>query len=334
MGEFDLIRQYFAQATAGVTPKAGDIHLGIGDDCALLSVPAGQKLAVSTDMLIAGKHFFDDVDPAALGHKALAVNLSDLAAMGATPMAFTLAIATPSIDQNFIAGITRGLANLATRANCPLVGGDTTCGPLSLSITVMGLIPDGQAHLRSGAQLFDDVWVSGHLGAAAFAVSQRYAGQALAAEHPARIALDWPQPRLELGLLLRSVASAAIDLSDGLIGDLGHIATASQVGISIDLDTLPIANCLYPLPIETRLGLALGGGDDYELAFCANSSQRALIQQLSTRLKLPLTRIGSVIPHERGIHLQSATIDSQVIKRLTRLRSFDHFADRPSHDSF
>ncbi|HYF60456.1 MAG TPA: thiamine-phosphate kinase, partial [Burkholderiaceae bacterium] len=239
-GEFELIRRFFERPAA-----AGRARLGIGDDCALLDVPGGESLAVSTDMLVEGRHFFPDVDPEALGHKALAVNLSDLAAMGARPLGFTLALALPAADEAWLEAFSRGLFALADAQGCELVGGDTTRGPLALCVTVHGTVPPALALRRDGARAGDDLWVSGALGAAALAVERRLRGEPVPAGALAR--LDRPEPRVALGLGLRGLARAAIDLSDGLAGDLGHVLARSSeaagvpLGAALERDALPVA---------------------------------------------------------------------------------------------
>lgn len=310
MNEFELIRHFFAQQppllSAGhpdsllpaSAPFDADGHpgaagaaassrlmLGIGDDCALLRAPLpGQVLAVSSDMLVEGRHFFHGTDPAAIGHKALAVNLSDLAAMGAEPVGFTLALALPAVDEAWLAPFSKALLALASRAACPLVGGDTTRGPLTLSITVMGQVPAGQALRRDGAQPGDDIWVSGELGAAALAVAQRQQG--LLVDDLAAQRLDWPMPRLAAGIALRGLASAAMDISDGLAGDLGHLLTASgrccgqSLGAELLASALPLATPLRALPRDEALPHALHGGDDYELLFTAPPSRADAVRRL------------------------------------------------------
>lgn len=301
-GEFDLIARHFARAG-----QPGRALLGVGDDCALLA-PARGALAVSTDMLLEGRHFFADVDPESLGHKALAVNLSDLAAMGASPLAFTLALALPDMDDPWLAAFARGLFALADRYQCELVGGDTTRGPLALSITVMGEVEPALALRRDGARVGDDLWVSGCLGGAAWSVEHRQ-GSGTWAKPPhvaaqafeaALTALHRPAPRVALGLALRGQASAAIDLSDGLAGDLRHVLERSStvygepLAARIDLERLPLHEVLRGLPQETQWRLALAGGDDYELLFAAAPRHRQGLLALSDRLGLPITRIGAI----------------------------------------
>src|SRR5574337_689716 len=229
MNEFELIERFF-------TRRARSAALGVGDDCALLTPRPGMQLAISCDMLVQGQHFFADTDPEGLGHKALAVNLSDLAACGARPLAFTLALALPRADDAWLAAFSAGLYALADAHGCELIGGDTTAGPLAICITVFGEVPAGQALLRSGAHAGDDVYVSGTLGDARLALQALTGRLALdgAALATARARLEQPTPRVALGLALRGVASAAIDVSDGLVGDLGHILAASGVGACVD----------------------------------------------------------------------------------------------------
>ncbi|HEY8710175.1 MAG TPA: thiamine-phosphate kinase, partial [Burkholderiaceae bacterium] len=264
LGEFDLIAKYF---TRSVTRAA----LGVGDDCALFACTPGTQLAVSSDMLVEGRHFLPTVAPERLGHKALAVNLSDLAACGAQPLAFTLALAMPRVDERFLEGFAYGLLALADAHACELIGGDTTQGPLNLCITVFGEVPHGQALLRSGARAGDDLYVSGTLGDARLALEVFRGAVALdgAAFESVRVAMEQPQPRIKLGLALRGVASSAIDVSDGLLGDLGHVLRRSGVGAQVQVDTLPRSAVLRALPEALQRECTLAGGDDYELVFTA-----------------------------------------------------------------
>lgn len=315
MGEFELIRRYFERG------PARRVELGIGDDCALLAPAPGCRFAVSTDMLVAGRHFYDDVSPEALGHKTLAVNLSDLAAMGAEPRAFTLALALPSADETWLAAFARGLFALADRHGCELIGGDTTRGPLTLSVTVFGDLPAGVALRRDRAEPGDDVWVSGELGAAAWAVRERDAGRRLSDTHAATVRLERPEPRVALGMSLRHLARAAIDLSDGLIGDLGHVTERSRVGAEIVWPDVPVSGELRGKPDLVRQALALGGGDDYELLFTAAEENRSAIEALGTRLGLPLARIGRIVAGH-GV----TVLDGRGKPIHTDVRSFDHFS--------
>jgi thiamine-monophosphate kinase len=316
MGEFELIHRFFERG------PARRAELGIGDDCALLRPQqAGATLAVSTDMLVGGRHFFDDVPADALGHKALAVNLSDLAAMGAQPLAFTLALALPQADEAWLEAFARGLHETADRFDCELVGGDTTRGPLNICITVFGELPAGVALRRDRAEPGDDLWVSGALGGAAFAVRERVLGRALAAGEAALLRLQRPQPRVALGMALRHLARAAIDLSDGLLADLGHVCERSRVGARIEWDRIPSDPCLGGLPQRERAALALAGGDDYELLFTAAPENRSALDALAVSLGLPLTRIGRIVP---GSEVQ--LFDARGATMSVDGTGYDHFA--------
>ncbi len=339
MGEFDLIARYFTRPT----PKA---VLGVGDDCALLQPAPGMQLAVSTDMLVAGRHFFPDVNPRTLGHKALAVNLSDLAACGARPLAFTLALSLPEADPTWLGPFSEGLLALADAHGCELVGGDTTRGPLNICITVFGEVPPGHALLRSGAQVGDDIYVSGTLGDARLALEVLQSQRTLPAEvfAQARQRLEQPTPRVALGMALRGIASSAADVSDGLLGDLGHILQRSGVGATIDTENAMylIAACAHstgasgqfgtqntladPLPVETNISptdalrCVLSGGDDYELVFTAPPTHRAAVQAAGKACAVPVTRIGQ-IEAAAGLRLQ----DAHGLPVDAVFTSFDHF---------
>ena len=316
MGEFELIHRYFDRG------PARHARLGIGDDSALLGDPdPGACTAVATDMLLEGRHFFADVDPESLGHKALAVNLSDLAAMGARPRAFTLAIALPRADSAWLAAFARGLFALADAHGCELVGGDTTRGPLAIAITVFGDVAPAAALRRDRAQPGDDLWVSGALGEAAHAVRERLDGRPLPAGDPCVRRMEWPQPRVALGLALRHLARAAIDVSDGLAGDLAHVCERSRVGMRIDALAVPAGPGLpFRDPLE-RARAALLGGDDYELAFTAPAENRAAIAALGPRVGVALTRIGEVTAGE-GI----VVVDGRGLPIAVPIVGHDHFA--------
>ena len=326
MGEFDLIARYF---TRPVRPDGAAV-LGVGDDCALLAPAPGMQLAVSSDMLVEGRHFFADVDPEALGHKALAVNLSDLAACGARPLAFTLALSLPRVDEPWLAGFSRGMWALADAHGCELVGGDTTQGPLNICITVFGEVPAGQALLRSGARPGDDIYVSGTLGDARLALEALLGHITLPADLLARARqrLERPAPRVPLGLALRGVASSAMDVSDGLLGDLSHILKASGVGASIDTHATSnlIAASAYISSTRGQFDqnfvrqCTLAGGDDYELAFTAPPARRAAVATASETSNTPVTRIGTVLA-EPGLRL----VDALGHPVEHRYASFDHF---------
>ena len=312
--------------------------LGVGDDCALLQPRPGMQLAISSDMLVEGRHFFSDVEPNSLGHKALAVNLSDLAACGAAPLAFTLALALPSVDEVWLGAFSRGLLALADEHGCELVGGDTTRGPLNICITVFGEVPlqDGrsQALLRSGARAGDDLYVSGTFGDAALAldVLRGRLGVPAAVLAAARLRLERPSPRVALGQALRGIASAAIDVSDGLLGDLGHILKQSGVGATVAADTaagLVAARAFYagaaspldPSPNQDDWRRwALAGGDDYELLFAAPLSKRGEVAAAGQASGTRLTRIGQ-IDAQPGLRL----IDGQGQPLANNHVSFDHF---------
>lgn len=329
MGEFDLIARYFTPGKSA----ARQVAVGVGDDCALLSPAPGMQLAISTDMLVQGRHFFADVDPTSLGHKALAVNLSDLAACGAQPLAFTLALALPSSHASdaWLGPFSRGLLALAQEHGCELIGGDTTQGPLTISITVFGQVPTGQALLRSGAQAGDDIYVSGNLGDARLALEALRGEVTLPADVllQARARLERPTARVALGQALRGVASSAIDVSDGLLGDLTHLLQASQVGAQVDAaaTTDLIVSSPYSaratglFSFEKRLRYVLAGGDDYELVFTARPSARSAVQAASTQTHTAVTRIGR-ISREPGLRVMDAN-GEQLPQSFP---SFDHFA--------
>jgi thiamine-monophosphate kinase len=315
LGEFDLIAKYF---TRNVTWAA----LGVGDDCALFSVAPGMQLAVSTDMLVEGRHFLSSVAPERLGHKALAVNLSDLAACGATPRAFTLALAMPRVDEEFLAGFSRGLLALADAHGCELIGGDTTQGPLNICITVFGEAPTGQTLLRSGAQQGDDIWASGLFGDARLALEAFRGAVVLdgGAFEAVRAAMEQPQPRVALGQALRGVARSAIDVSDGLLGDLGHVLQRSGVGASVDVDAVPRSAVLAAQPLALQRLCTLAGGDDYELLFTAAPAQSARVTAAAHKTGVAVTRVGR-IEAAPGLRL----VDAAGAMVTEKFASFDHF---------
>ncbi len=319
MGEFDLIDRYFKRPAAQAV-------LGVGDDCALWAPRAGMQLALSTDMLVEGRHFLSTVSPEALGHKALAVNLSDLAACGAKPCAFLLSLALPRVDENWLAGFSKGLWALADQFHCDLIGGDTTQGPLNLNITVMGEVPAGQALLRSGAQVGDDIYVSGHLGDARVAL-EVFRGN-LSVPTPvfeaARLRMERPTPRVALGQALRGLATSAADISDGLLGDLSHILKASHVGAVLEAARLMhLLACgeELALPMQDQLRWILTGGDDYELVFTAPAALREQVTQAGVLAQTPVTCIGH-ITNGSGLTL----LDTEGQPLAHDFVSFDHFA--------
>lgn len=287
MDEFALIRRYFA----ALTPAHPAVALGIGDDCALLTPPPGEQLAISSDTLIAGRHFPLDTAPADIGHKALAVNLSDLAAMGAQPLAFTLALTLPQADEAWLAAFVEGMGALARAAGIALIGGDTTRGPLSISITVLGSVPPGRALRRDGAQTGDLVCVTGTLGDAALALQQLQAGQT--PDPVLRARLDRPSPRNAAGLALRGLAHAGIDISDGLCGDLGHVLRASGLGAELQVGQLPMSDAFARLVMPAQRLRLQNGGDDYELCLCLPPA--ALAQARAACGALPLSVVGRIV---------------------------------------
>jgi len=315
MGEFELIDKYFRRPLRRAA-------LGGGDDCALLVPRPGQQLAVSTDMLVEGRHFLSTVAPDRLGHKALAVNLSDLAAMGAEPLAFTLALALPRADEAFIAPLADGLYALADAHGIELVGGDTTAGPLNLCITVFGEVPPGQALLRSGAKVGDELWVSGQIGDARLALEVFRGRLCLPGEQfeAVRRAMELPMPRVALGVSLRGIAHSAIDLSDGLLGDLGHVLKRSGVGAVVDVDALPRSATLAALPTALQHECVLAGGDDYELLFSAAPESAQTVRDAGRAAGVAVTRIGRI---EAGHALR--VVDSTGRAVEARLQAFDHF---------
>lgn len=290
MTEFELIRRFF-------TPRTTHTVLAGGDDAALIAVTPGFELAVSTDLLIAGRHFFENAEPYGIGHKSLAVNLSDLAAMGARPGWVTLSLALPQADADWLERFSLGFLELARVHDVDLIGGDTTRGPLAICVQVMGEVAAGKALQRSGARAGDDLWVSGTLGDAAIGLAHLHGAFELRAhdrDHALK-RLDLPQPRVALGQALLGVATGAIDISDGLVADVGHVAEASGVRAVIEWESVPLSSAAGPNrqhPVVQQCALA--GGDDYELAFTAPSSARKVLGQLGAKLGLALTRVGHV----------------------------------------
>jgi thiamine-monophosphate kinase len=322
VNEFEAIARFFSRP-----PRTSSVLRGVGDDAALLVPSPGTELAVSVDMLVAGRHFLVDVDPQKLGHKTLAVNLSDLAAMGAMPRWALLAGALPELDPQWLAAFARGFYALAERHDVELVGGDTTAGPLNLCVTVLGEVPAGRALMRGGAKPGDDVYVSGALGDAALALAAIGGRLKLGAEAllAARERLETPVPRIALGIALRGIASAAIDVSDGLTGDLGHILEQSGAGADIELAAVPRSRELDRLLAGAERSLAidclLGGGDDYELCFTASREASAPIAEVAARTGVPLSRIGTVTI------AQGLTVRDERGAPLPVLpHAFDHFA--------
>ena len=322
MSEFELIARFFKRTGRTLPPQ---VLLGIGDDCALIA-PAQMSQAISSDMLIEGRHFFADVDPRSLGHKALAVNLSDLAAMGAQPQGFTLALALPDSDPTWLDAFAAGLFALADQHQCALIGGDTTRGPRNICITVFGQVDPQRALRRGAARAGDDVWVSGTLGDARLALAWRrneldVTNHQTEAYAQAVQRMDWPEPRVALGSALIGIAHAAIDVSDGLVGDLRHLLHASALGATIDVDRLPAGLALAGQPQAIRRAFCLNGGDDYELCFTAPPGRCDAVLRAGAASSTALTRIGSVTA-ATGIVLR----DEYGAPLDLPLASFDHFS--------
>ncbi|MBY0572118.1 MAG: thiamine-phosphate kinase [Undibacterium sp.] len=318
LSEFDLIKQYFDHTQI----NDARIALGIGDDCALINPTAGMQLAISTDMLVSGRHFFPDADAFMLGHKSLAVNLSDLAAMGARPLAFTLALSLPEANPTWLAAFSRGLFSLAKQHDCHLIGGDTTKGPLNICITIFGEVPFGMALRRDAAKVGEDIWISGSLGDARLALGayryELHLSESMLTSAAQR--LHQPTPRIDLGIALRGIASAALDISDGLSGDLGHILERSQVGAKICLDDLPVGVILRSQDLARRREFSLFGGDDYELCFTAPKEKREAVIAAGLACQTHVTRVGEIVEQPELQLLdalgQNLTFDDT---------SFDHF---------
>lgn len=322
-GEFALIRRYFSRPA-----RDPDVILGVGDDAALVRVAPDHELVLAVDMMVESRHFLPDADAAALGHKILAVNLSDLAAMGARPRWALLAGALPNDDPDWLAAFARGLFDLADAYGVSLIGGDTTRGPRNLCLTIAGEVPAGQAIRRSGASVGDDVWVSGALGDAMLALAvlehrTTLDADALAA---ARKRLERPVPRIALGQALRGIATAMLDVSDGLTGDLSHLLDASGVGARIELARVPRSAALTAKLAgpERELALAclLAGGDDYELLFTAPVAMRGAIAALGQKVSVALTRIGTIVEGREGLRV----LDEHGAAMASLPRAFDHFA--------
>lgn len=319
LSEFDLIKRYFKR------DRPGRAVLGIGDDCALPQSAPARQLAISSDMLVEGRHFFAGADPRMLGHKALAVNLSDLAAMGARPVAFTLSLALPGADPAWLEGFSQGLFALADEHGCELIGGDTTKGPLNICITVFGELAPGHALRRDAARPGDDIWISGTLGDARLALAGYLNEIALAPDllEQAGQRMHVPAPRVALGLALSAIpiARAALDISDGLVGDLGHILAASAVGATLEVDALPAGPVLARQSLDLRRRFTAAGGDDYELCFTASASARAAVVEAGRQSDTQVTRVGT-INAQAGLRLVDA--DGKPLE--LGLAGWDHFA--------
>ena len=332
MNEFELIDRFFTRTV----PLGGIVQRGVGDDCALLD--GGERLlAITTDLLLEGRHFAPGIDPASLGHKALAVNLSDLAAAGATPQAFQLALALPCADPAWLEAFCRGLFALADEHGCVLAGGDTTRvpqlaaggssvdGPMTICVTALGDVPRDAVRTRGGARIGDDLWVSGTLGDARAALACRSGDLGgVPAEDRAAFErrMDWPQPRVALGVALRRIATAAIDVSDGLLGDLAHIMKRSRVGAVVEWERVPRSAALRSLPLDCQQRFALAGGDDYELLFTAAPAQRAAVEAAGEASGVAVSRIGSIV----AAGGPPRVLDADGVELPTPWRAFDHFA--------
>jgi len=317
--EFNLIKQYFTRPTRNT-------KLGVGDDAALLRLSTDMELAISADMLVAGTHFFADCDAYQLGWKSLAVNISDMAAMGADPKWATLAIALPKINASWLAEFSRGFFACANSFNVDLIGGDTTRGPLTISVQIMGEVPIGKAIKRSGAKVGDEIWVSGKLGNAALALAHIQGKLILPAEPllTCAKALHAPEPRVVLGLALRDIANSAIDISDGLLADLGHILVQSNVGATLDLSNTPHSTFAdFPINLhdENLRKMILAGGDDYELCFTAAIEKHAEIVKISEMIKLQLSCIGHITS---GADLTLHGLENEILD--IKETGFDHFS--------
>jgi thiamine-monophosphate kinase len=319
-GEFDLIRDYFRDATA----QRDDVVLGIGDDCALLEVPVGKQLAVSMDTLVVGRHFVADVDPELLGHKALAVNLSDLAAMGAIPAWVTLSVTLPDADAEWVKRFMAGFTALAKRYQLTLIGGDTTRGPLAITVQVHGFVDPEKSLRRDAAKIGDLIYVSGQLGDAGLALMAQqglYVKQGSLASLKQR--LDRPEPRIELGLMAATHSHCAIDLSDGLGSDLGHICEESNVGALIYLDKLPMSDAVAEYVAESGdWSLPLSAGDDYELCMTVPAQHQAAFEAAMQQQEVPVTWIGMI---EQGEQVRAMSPNGDVDAYVAR--GYDHFAN-------
>jgi thiamine-monophosphate kinase len=323
MAEFSIIEEF----CHGIGPSHANTKLSVGDDAAIISIPQGMELAVSVDTMIADVHFYADAAPESIAHKIMAVNLSDMAAMGAIPKWATLTLSIPSVDYVWLKAFSDSLKSIAHEYNVQVIGGDTTQGPLNLSINIMGLLPKGKALCRHGAKSGDDVYVSHYLGDAALGLLSLQDKLKINDKHHQSLilALEQPEPRVELGQKLLSIATSCLDLSDGLIGDLAHICERSDVSINIDLESIPLSQAYKEyIKLGGDLSLALNGGDDYELAFTAHVDSREQLSELSKELGIRLSRIGRVVPN-----LGSKVVLLQHGKAFELLspKSFEHFSN-------
>lgn len=323
MKEFELIKKYFTEQAV----QRKDVCLGIGDDCAIVVPAERQNIAVTTDTLVAGVHFPENTSAKAIGYKAIAVNLSDLAAMGAEPAWISIAITLPKIDEEWVSEFCASVFDLCEYYNVQLIGGDTTQGPLSITVTAQGVVPADKQIARSNAKAGDWLYVTGEIGDAALALKHHFGEIALAEDvfSVVRERLDFPKPRVLAGQALREYASSAIDLSDGLIADLSHICSASNVGVNIVLDDIPISNALYDtLGQEQAIELALAGGDDYELLFTVSEDNKVGMETALANLGITVTCIGQMNP--------SGKITTTLNSKPTKINAngFEHFSSSES----
>jgi len=319
MKEFELIRRFFTEQVV----KRKDVILGIGDDCAVLHPADNQSTVITTDTLIAGVHFPFNTSPRAIGHKAIAVNLSDIAAMGANPSWVSLALTLPEVDNHWLTEFCAGVFELCEYYNVELIGGDTTKGPLSITITAQGVVPEGKYLSRSGAKVGDWLYVTGELGDAALALQSINGNVNLnkAQSEQVQKKLDYPNPRVLVGQTLRDYASAAIDLSDGLISDLNHICLSSNIGANINLDALPLSTTMREsVSIKEAIELALSGGDDYELLFTVSEYNKVGMETALTHIGTPFTCIGQMNTSK----VISTTLDSKTVP-VTSF-GYEHFS--------
>ncbi|WP_440053790.1 thiamine-phosphate kinase [Pseudoalteromonas sp. T1lg65] len=302
MKEFELINSYFK----GRGIQRRDVDLGIGDDCALISVPADRQLVVTTDTLVAGVHFFHDVPPRALGHRCVAVNLSDLAAMGAEPAWLSVALTLPKADTTWLEEFTAGMHEIAEYYNVQIVGGDTTQGPLSITLCAKGTVPTGKAITRSGAKIGDWIYVTGTLGDAGLAIEARKKQLSVEPQHlkAAQQKFHYPTPRVAAGQVLRGIASSAMDISDGLLADIKHILKQSKVGAKIHVEKIPMSAALkLSLDKQQREKLALSFGDDYELLFTVSDEKKSMLHTRLQQYGVDITCIGQITANKERVEL-------------------------------
>jgi thiamine-monophosphate kinase len=322
LGEFDVIRRFFIRDES--SRRDSGVILGVGDDAALLDLPKGSDLVAAVDTIVAGRHFPENADARSVGHRALAVNLSDIAAMGATPLWATLALTIPSVDADWLGGFAAGFLDLADAHAVALVGGDTTRGPLTVSVQILGHVPHGAALRRSGGRAGDVLAVSGTLGDAAAGLAMLQASSPSAGSRDVDELIrrfDYAEPRVQLGLSARGIASAAMDLSDGLVGDLPKLAQASGLGARVSVERLPLSAAMRAtVSAQQALDWALAGGDDYELLFAVPANRFAELKAAADRLNLLLTAIGEL---SVGAGVTWSRNGKEFVPSVS---GFDHFA--------